>query len=330
MRTDPASPRPTQAGQRLDRPPFGWRGLLLWGGTTWIALIVAMLLTRNPALLPAIVLIGAGLVPLAVVLRNGQRLASTGMVLDDLLYAFLAGGIVGFLLGGVFDAEVKNLLGLPAALLLAGFVEEAAKAVALLVVARRVPARSPRAGIYLGAAVGGGVAMLETMFYALRGLLLPHPEGLIRDFPDVVLTVAATEMFRGVLSPFLHITWAAILGGVLFAATRAGRFRLTSAVAGTYLLVALLHSIWDGVVPGIAVTVGRLVDERLHPITHPTGDWTAVQGHVDPAATAAAFAVLTVGYGLVILIGLLVLWQLTRWARRREDGQMLGTRPAPR
>jgi protease PrsW len=43
-----------------------------------------------------------------------------------------------------------------------------------------------------------------------------------------------------------HGVWTAILGGVLFRATApAGRLRLTGALVGWYLLVALLHGLWD-------------------------------------------------------------------------------------
>ena len=48
-------------------------------------MLAAFVMTGNIALLPAIALIGAGVVPLAIVLRDGERLAGTGLILDDLL-----------------------------------------------------------------------------------------------------------------------------------------------------------------------------------------------------------------------------------------------------
>jgi hypothetical protein len=64
----------------------------------------------------------------------------------------------------------------------------------------------------------------------------------------------ATEILRGLLAPFGHGLWTAILGGLLFATTRAGRFRLTGSLVLGYLGVSLLHALWDSM-HGIAVLV---------------------------------------------------------------------------
>jgi protease PrsW len=178
------------------------------------------------------------------VLRYGERLAGTGLILDDLLYAFLYGGAVGILIGGFVDAEVGRHVSRSTSLLSAGLVEEAAKAIALLVVAWRLPARSMRAGIYLGAAVGAGFATLETTFYAMDGLLSSASNRVSTDAGGVLVQLVVTEVFRALLSPFLHITWTAILGGVIFAASRGTAFQITPAVVGTYLMVAALHGLW--------------------------------------------------------------------------------------
>ncbi|MDQ7909425.1 PrsW family glutamic-type intramembrane protease [Phytohabitans sp. ZYX-F-186] len=316
-----AGPAAATTAERPDRGPFRWKGVLLGGAVIWVLMLAALLLTHNVALLPAIAIIGAGTVPLSVVLRNGERRAGTGLTLDDLFYAFLIGGTVGILLGGVFDAEVERLLGSGGALLLAGFVEEAAKAVALIWVARRVAARSMRAGIYLGAAVGAGFATFETTFYAMRGLLTGSTANVLRDLPGVVGAVVGTEVFRAVLSPFMHITWTAILGGVLFAATRNGRFRLTPAVVGTYVLVAVLHGLWDGAVPAAAQAAAKAVDSAYRTLHHPRGDWSAAQSHVQAEASLASFGVLLGGYLVVIATGLLVLRAMTRHARAVEEAE---------
>jgi RsiW-degrading membrane proteinase PrsW (M82 family) len=304
-----------------DDGPFRWKGILLGGAVIWTLMLTALLATDNLALLPAIAIVGAGTVPLSIVLRNGQRRAGTGLRLDDLFYAFLIGGTVGILLGGVFDGEVERLLGRGGILLLAGFVEEAAKAAALLWVARRVKARSMRSGIYLGAAVGAGFATFETTFYAMNGLLTGDTANTLRDLPRVVAAVAGTEVYRAVLSPFMHITWTAILGGVLFAATRNGRFRLTAGVLGTYALVATLHGFWDGVVPAAAEAVAKNIDPRYQPLHHPHGNWSAAQANIQAEASLAAYGVLLAGYLAVITCGLLVIRGMTRHARDLEQAQ---------
>jgi len=54
-----------------------------------------------------------------------------------------------------------------------------------------------------------------------------------------------TELVRGVLSPFGHGLWSAILGGVIFHAARKGHLRPTLSVLVAYLAVSLLHGAFD-------------------------------------------------------------------------------------
>jgi len=275
------------------RNPFRWRRLLIGGSTIWTLMLAAFLMTGNIAMLPAIALIGAGIVPFAVVLRDGERLAGTGLILDDLIYAFLYGGAVGILIGGFMDAEVGRHVSRNTSLLSAGLVEEAAKAIALLVVAWRLPARSMRAGLYLGAAVGAGFATLETTFYALAGMQLSAGAQLHTGAGADLAQLIVTEVFRGLLAPFLHITWTAILGGVVFSASRGATFRVTPAVAGTYLVVAALHGLWDGGIPDIA---------------------RAVAG----ATSGGGLAITLGGWALVLILGLRMLHAAGLRARRHE------------
>jgi protease PrsW len=57
--------------------------------------------------------------------------------------------------------------------------------------------------------------------------------------------ILETEAFRALLAPFGHITWTALLGGALFAGSHAGRFRLTTRLALTFVGVVALHALWD-------------------------------------------------------------------------------------
>jgi protease PrsW len=68
-----------------------------------------------------------------------------------------------------------------------------------------------------------------------------------------------TEVLRGLLTPVGHGLWTAILGGVLFGgAARSGRLRMSGRLVGWYLLVVLLHSLWDAS-RGIAVWLTLLL-----------------------------------------------------------------------
>src|SRR5262249_6688741 len=135
-----------------------------------------------------------------------------------------------------------------------GFLEEFAKLVALLVVARGMPRHTVRDGVVLGAAVGFGFAALETSGYAFGALLQRGDGGALHlSLGSLVLT----ELLRGILAPVGHGAWTAILGGVLFGAARNGHLRFTRGVLGAYVLVSLLHGLWDSM-RGIATFLATL------------------------------------------------------------------------
>src|SRR5260221_11612615 len=98
-----------------------------------------------------------------------------------------------------------------------------------------------RDGMVLGAAVGFGFAALESSGYALASLFVVQGQHLYLSFSSVIVT----ELIRGVLAPFGHGLWSAILGGAIFHATRGGRLRMTWGVLVAFLGVSLLHSAFD-------------------------------------------------------------------------------------
>ena len=67
-------------------------------------------------------------------------------------------------------------------------------------------------------------------------------------------SMVGVTLLRGVLSPVGHGTWTAILASVLFLESAAGRFRINGKVMGTYLTVAILHGLWDGL-PGVVAVI---------------------------------------------------------------------------
>ena len=74
-------------------------------------------------------------------------------------------------------------------------------------------------------------------------------------------------VIRGVLAPFGHGVWTAILGAALFRASGPRHFRITITVIIAYLFVSVLHGLWDGlphsiyfvIPPGIPISVATLV-----------------------------------------------------------------------
>jgi RsiW-degrading membrane proteinase PrsW (M82 family) len=219
------------------RPRNGraWLQIFLVGLTLWVASVVITLLTANPNLVPTLILLGSFLVPVTFVAWAFERWKDQHVTAELIITAFVLGGLLGVLGSAVLEAYILS----PSPLLFlgVGLIEEAVKLGALILVTRHLQRRHARDGFVLGAAVGFGFAAFETAGYAFNALLTVRGLSLTG--------LVDTELVRGVLTPFGHGLWTAILGGVLFHEARDGRFRFTGALLGMYLWVSLLHALWD-------------------------------------------------------------------------------------
>ena len=262
-------PGPQQPPPSCPRTRTGLWRRCLWGGLAlWALTALVTYATRNTTLLPTLILLGSFLVPVVFALwayeQHGRDLGVT-----VILGCFLTGGVLGALGASVMEYYLLR----PSLWMFVGvgLIEEAVKLAALVfVLRRRTRVRGPRAGLVLGASVGFGFAALESAGYAFNAAV--STEGVD------LRALLETEILRGVLAPFGHGLWTAITGAVLLAYRRpGGHFQFTSPVIGTYLGVALLHTLWDST-HGIALwLVARLTG---------TGVGTALfgEGYL-PAAT---------------------------------------------
>ena len=272
-----------------------WLRMFLGGLGLWVAAVAVTFVTQNVNLVPTIILLGSFLVPVTFVVYAFGR-ADQILTAQRILTAFIYGGVLGVLGASVLEAEFLRQPSIPSYLGV-GLIEEAVKLAALWLLARRLPRYTMRDGIVLGATVGFGFAALESAGYAFNSLFTTN--GL--SLPNLV----ETELLRGILTPIGHGLWTAILGGALFAAAarRGGRLRPTGALLGWYLLVAVLHGLWDAAQP-IAVWLTLL-------LTATQVQWQLLQVGQVPAVTQAQVHLFTVlNWGLLILdalIGLLVL-----------------------
>jgi RsiW-degrading membrane proteinase PrsW (M82 family) len=233
MTTYLAAPRP----RGLRRLP-AWARILLTGLLLWLATVVITFATGNANLVPTIILLGSFLIPVTFVVYAFGR-ADEVLTAQRIFTAFIYGGVLGVLGATVLEAA---LLRQPSGLSYVGvgLIEEAVKLATLWLLARRLPRYTPRDGMVLGAAVGFGFAALESAGYAFSALF--GSSGLS------LLNLVETEALRGVLAPFGHGLWTAILGGALFATaarSRRGRPWLRGSLVGWYLLMVLLHALWD-------------------------------------------------------------------------------------
>src|SRR6266511_4309754 len=310
----PAAGAARAARTRTDRARGGpgWRRIFLGGLALWVATVAVTFATRNPNLVPTVILIGSFLVPVTFVAYAFQR-ADAVVNAQRIFTAFIYGGTLGVLGASLLEAE---FLKQPTAgtYVYVGLIEEAVKLGALWLIARHLPRYTMRDGIVLGAAVGFGFAALESAGYAFNALFTLNGLSLT--------SLVETEVLRGILAPLGHGLWTAILGGALFAtAARHGRPRLTGGVVGWYLVVAALHTLWDSS-QAIAVWLTLL-------LTGTQVQWLMIQLGRIPVPTQAQVHLYTgLNWTLLFvdaLIGLLVLRR--SWRRATATDPPLEVEP---
>ncbi len=256
----------TPQPQYMTRGRRGCLSTFFVGIILFIATTIVLFLTGNPNLYPTVILIGNFLVPVVFVvfLYDHQQLSS--LAPETIGRSFGVGGILG-----VLGASILETILLPHSLMpdqglsfsnafLVGLIEEGCKIAAVLFLARRMHPRMQIDGLLLGAAVGMGFAALESTGYAFTAFLTSQGHVSASIFSTIL---------RGLLAPFGHGTWTAILGAVLFRQSGPRRFHINIPVILTFLFVSLLHSLWDGFplslfpftfdISGIAIPVGVII-----------------------------------------------------------------------
>jgi RsiW-degrading membrane proteinase PrsW (M82 family) len=240
-----------------------WLHLLLAGAGLFVVAMIVMFLTDNPNLYPTVILVGNFLVPVVFVLFLYDHQHLSALTPSTIAQSFVVGGMLGVLGASLLEPLLIPLstntdhgLTLSAALV-AGLIEEGCKILAVIWVARRMQRDSMMDGLLLGAAAGMGFAALESTGYAFTAFVASR---------DHVGQSIVETILRGMLAPFGHGVWTAILAAVLFRYSAATHFRITGSVVLAYLFVALLHGLWDGlprivyvvVPPGIPISVVTL------------------------------------------------------------------------
>jgi protease PrsW len=251
----PGQPAGTTDGEPRARRTW-WRVLLI-GGILYALGLVVLGLTLNPNVFPTVVLLGNFLVPVTYVAFFYDHRQLSPLTLPTTALSFFYGGVLGVFAAALLEPLFIRRLDLGAALGV-GLIEEFAKILGVLVIARHRRHDAELDGLILGAAAGMGFAALESNGYAFTAFL--------QSGGSLSVTVVVT-LLRGVLAPIGHGTWTAILASVLFRDSATGRFHLTRKVLGTYLTVAVLHGLWDGLpgallalnAPGNGVLIGELL-----------------------------------------------------------------------
>ncbi|QDP96808.1 PrsW family intramembrane metalloprotease [Microlunatus elymi] len=282
-----------------------WWKTLIGGAALWLITAAVTLATENSNLVPTVILLGSFLVPFSVVLFAAERVEGN---LDTLwlMMAFFVGGVFGVLGASILEVNLKPSWHLYLAV---GAIEEFVKGLVFIVVGWRVAPKVGRQGALLGATVGAGFAAFESAGYAFNA-------GLTRRGVDVV-SMLETEAVRAVLTPVGHVLWTAILGAAIFAAAGArGKYRFTWTIPLAFVMVAILHSLWDSMgfisaVIAIAVAGGVRTELAYGQLLQPTV--TKIK-HL-----STIFYV--IGLAIISVLGILA---LRVWGRHRTPKQHAG------
>ena len=221
---------------------MGASGLLILGTVTSDTGVVGFLIGLSLALLPLPVVVGA--------LRWLDRYEPEPPTL--LAFAFFWGATVAALAAAVLNtasvlaiARMSGGGGMDTtAVLVAPWVEEAAKGLAVLLVLlfRRREFDGVVDGIVLAGMTGLGFAFTENILYLGRAFLAGQEQSLTTGF----FAVGVTFVLRGVFSPFAHPLFTAMTGIGLGIAARTARpvVRVGAPLIG-FLLAVALHAAWN-------------------------------------------------------------------------------------
>lgn len=171
-----------------------------------------------------------------------------------LAFAFFWGATVAALIAAVLNTASAIIVArtsdaghgmATAAVLVAPWVEEAAKGAAVLAIFlfRRNEFDGVVDGIVLAGFTGVGFAFTENILYFGRAFLAGNEQ---TGLTGGLFAAGATFALRGVLAPFAHPLFTTMTGIGLGIAARArpGRARLLAPVGG-YLLAVALHATWN-------------------------------------------------------------------------------------
>ncbi|MEV4315676.1 PrsW family glutamic-type intramembrane protease [Actinocrispum sp. NPDC049592] len=289
----------TPVGHGARRRP--WLRMFLLGLGLWVAAVVITYATRNANLIPTLVLLGSFLVPATFVSWAFSHRHSGEVTAELVFRTFAVGGVLGVLAASVLETYLLHPS--PWLFVGVGLVEEAVKLGALALLARHLVVKSARDGLVLGASVGFGFAAFESAGYALTAAITENGVSL--------MSLVSTELTRGLLAPFGHGLWTAILGGVLFSRSTREHFVLTGRLLAAFAGVSLLHALWDSM-NSIAVLVTLVLTDQ------PWQRRLLAQGYlVQPTDTQVElFTVFTwAGLALVALVGVVWLVVLVRASR---------------
>jgi RsiW-degrading membrane proteinase PrsW (M82 family) len=231
---------------------WSWFGVLVVGLLLYVLVLRTLVRTQNPNFVPALILLGATVVPLSFLTFAQARTGKWQVPGSALVTAAFFGGVIGVVVAGRLEYDTLRGLGMLPMISVA-VIEEAAKmivpVVLLFTVMARHERRLPSDGLIIGVASGMGFAALETMGYAFTALLSSKGQ---------IAAVQETLFVRGLTAPAGHTAWTGLTCGALWAFCASPSGKKLLAFIATFIGAVILHTCWDtfgGVIPFIILAV---------------------------------------------------------------------------
>jgi RsiW-degrading membrane proteinase PrsW (M82 family) len=218
---------------------WAWLGVLVTGLILYVVVLRTLVHTQNPNFVPALILLGATVVPLAFLTFAQARTGRWEVPASALVVAAFFGGVIGIVVAGTLEYNTLRGLGvLP--MVLVAVIEESAKLIVpvllLFWILSRHQRRLPSDGLIIGVASGMGFAALETMGYAFTALLSSNGN---------IGAVEETLFVRGLTSPAGHTAWTGLTAGALWALIAGPSGRRAIQFVLTFAGAVVLHTCWD-------------------------------------------------------------------------------------
>jgi len=233
-------------GEIKDDCPKPWAFVRILGIAlaTYLLLLLGWSKFHNSNFIPGVLIIGCAVIPFSVLVfffeMNIRRNVSMYMVTKLAVWGGALSLVYTLCLGFAAEYFQLNLQRFGASS--AGFVEEIAKLLAVMLVVNRKRYPYILNGMLFGAAIGTGFAIYESAGYAFNALIVPVISQIIAE-PKAIsdalqatngnLSMAVEILFnmvaplldkgmlasitlRGLLAPFSHIIWTALAAGALW------------------------------------------------------------------------------------------------------------------
>lgn len=188
--------------------------------------------------------LGCMIIPIGILIFFWEVNIPRDIPLYTVLLIFLIGGILSLIFPDYFGQ--RNITSETA--YLAAFTEEPAKLLALSIFIYILDTKYIFGGMLIGAAVGTGFAVMETIGYVMNGML----EGLFAsgEFDVGIYVGVYTLVLRSVLAIGGHVSWAAIEGGALAAVKQGEKLNLRHFADPRFLIYLAasvgMHFTWNG------------------------------------------------------------------------------------